>query len=319
VKKTIELKNISKIYKKRNFFKKSSMAHILKNVSFFIEEGKTLGLVGESGSGKTTTARMILRQEAPTGGEILYYGKSIQAFSKEEKAEYRRSVQMVFQDPYSSLDPEMKIRDIIEEPLKISKKHKKGEMRQRAMEMVKQVGLEEDCLDRHPKEFSGGQRQRIAIARALIGKPALVIFDEPVSALDVSVRGQILNLLKQIQEQSNAAYLYISHDMASVGFLSDSIAVMYFGYIVEYGSADDVLENCCHPYAEMLIHLNQTADLDDFTDASDLIEAPSHAHPPLGCPYSSRCNIAADICYEKIPALREISPSHFAACHRIHA
>lgn len=313
--KIIELKNVNKIYRNNGLFQKETNAHILKSISLFIEEGKTLGLVGESGSGKTTTTRMVLGQEQPTSGDILYYGKNIWDFNKKEKLDYKRNVQVVFQDPYSSLNPEMKIWDIIAEPLKISGNHKKSEIDQKVKKMMSRVGLAEDYLWRYPKEFSGGQRQRIAIARALIQSPKLLILDEPVSALDVSIRGQILNLLKGLQASDNISYLFISHDMSSVGFLSDTIAVMYFGYIVEYSTTENILSDYKHPYTAMLLEANSAVNLDD-VEQGDMIEAPSHIHPPDGCPYADRCPYASKTCRKAVPEFLEIEPNHFVACHK---
>jgi oligopeptide/dipeptide ABC transporter ATP-binding protein len=316
MKKTIELRNVNKWYADKGLFGKQKQVHILKNISLEIEEGKTLGLVGESGSGKTTTTRMILRQEPVSSGDILYYGKNLNEFSKSEDAEYRRNVQVVFQDPYSSLNPRMKIKDIIAEPLVISNKYKKDEILRKVKKMMSKVGLAEDYMERYPKEFSGGQRQRIAIARALIESPKLLILDEPVSALDVSIRGQIMNLLKQLQEANHTSYLFISHDITTVGFLSDRIAVMYFGYIVEYADMSVILGDYRHPYTEMLIQSNSTINLDAEEITKEAADIPSHQNPPSGCPYASRCKYAVEQCQQRVPELREVETGHMVACHR---
>lgn len=316
MKKTIELVKVNKIYESKSLFRKGSPAHILKDVSLFIEEGTTLGLVGESGSGKTTTTRMILHQEPVTGGEIFYYGKNLSEMNREEEKEYHRNVQVVFQNPYSSLDPSMKIEDILAEPLVISKKYSKEEIRQKVRKMLVRVGLAEDYRLRYPKEFSGGQRQRIAIARALIDSPKLLILDEPVSALDVSVRGQVMNLLKELQEANHTSYLFISHDMASVAFLSTQIAVMYFGRIVEYADTETILSQYRHPYTQLLIRANDVIDLETDVYEGEEIDPPSHIHPPKGCPFAARCPYAKDVCFESEPVMQEIEKGHFAACHR---
>ena len=312
--KIIELQHIDKTYANKELFKQKKSVQILHNISFAINEGETLGLVGESGSGKTTTTRMILRQETPTRGNVLYYGKNVAEFSKDEDDEYRKNVQVVFQDPFSSLNPKMKIENIIEEPLEIRKDYSKKERKEKVKEILRAVSLSEDSLQRYPREFSGGQRQRIAIARALVESPKLLILDEPVSALDVSIRGQIMNLLKDLQKKYNIAYLFISHDIASVAFLSKKIAVMYFGYIVEYSDKDTILRNYCHPYTEMLIKSNEMQEL-DVDEELEITDAPSHLEPPKGCPYANRCKYATKICEESVPELRLIEEGHYMACH----
>ena len=311
----IELREVNKVYNVAGSFGKKKQAHILKDVSFDIEEGTTLGLVGESGSGKTTTTRMVLRQENLTSGQLFYKGKDITKLSKDEDKKYRNEVQIVFQNPYSSLDPRMKVYDIIAEPLVIAGEHSKEEITKKVKKIMEEVGLAEDYLGRYPDEFSGGQRQRIAIARALVSRPELIILDEPVSALDVSIRGQIMNLLKSVQQSRKTTYLFISHDMTSVGFLSDKIAVMYFGYIVEYGDTETILDKYSHPYTEMLIKSNQTTALDDEEDLN-IVDAPSHISPPKGCPFAGRCKYATDACRGEVPKLKEVEKGHYVSCHR---
>lgn len=315
MKKTIELNNVNKTYEKRSLFHKNVTAHILKNVTFSIEEGSTLGLVGESGSGKTTTTRMILNQEPVTGGEIYYQGKKLSEMTKAEKKEYHREVQVVFQNPYSSLDPSMRIGEILAEPLLISGKYSRKEIEKKVRSMLMRVGLAEDYRMRYPKEFSGGQRQRIAIARALMDQPSLLILDEPVSALDVSVRGQIMNLLKTLQEANHTSYLFISHDMASVAFLSSRIAVMYFGRIVEYADTDTILNHYRHPYTQLLIRANDITELDEESYDGVETDPPSHIHPPVGCPFAARCPYADEKCFTCEPESQEVEPGHYVSCH----
>lgn len=309
----IELKNVDKSYTNSGFLKKTTCAHILKNISLQVEKGTTLGLVGESGSGKTTTTRMILRQEKPTNGELFYEGRNVEELTKEEEEEYRNNVQVVFQNPYSSLNPKMRVGEIIAEPLVITGKYNKEEIKKRVRSIMEKVGLAQDYVERFPSEFSGGQRQRIAIARALIQNPQLVILDEPVSALDVSVRGQIMNLLKRLQEKNKTTYIFISHDIATVGFLSDTIAVMYFGTIVEYGKTEDILENYRHPYTEMLISSDSVRNLSEAEEESG--EIPSHYDEPKGCPFAGRCKYATDECRNVTPQLKDIGDGHKVACH----
>ena len=313
---TIELVKVNKIYESKALFKKGRPAHILKDVSLSIEEGTTLGLVGESGSGKTTTTRMILHQEPVTSGEIYYYGKNLAEMTREEEKEYHRNVQVVFQNPYSSLDPSMKIEEVLAEPLVIAGKYSREEVRERVKKMLGRVGLAEDYRLRYPKEFSGGQRQRIAIARALIDDPKLLILDEPVSALDVSVRGQVMNLLKSLQQSNHTSYLFISHDMASVAFLSDKIAVMYFGRIVEYADTETILSGYRHPYTQLLINANDVVDLETDVYEGEEIDPPSHIHPPVGCPFAPRCPYATEACLAAEPKLSETEEGHLVACHR---
>ncbi len=313
---TIELKKVNKIYESKAVFKKGKPAHILKDVSLTIREGETLGLVGESGSGKTTTTRMILNQEPVTSGEIFYYGKNLAEMTKEEKKEYHRNVQVVFQNPFSSLDPSMTIGEILAEPLVISGKYSPAEIKERVKKILSRVGLADDYRSRYPKEFSGGQRQRIAIARALIDDPKLLILDEPVSALDVSVRGQVMNLLKRLQEANRTSYLFISHDMASVAFLSTRIAVMYFGRIVEYADTETLLSDYRHPYTALLMKSNDVVDLgkEGTVANQENIDPPSHIHPPTGCPFAERCPYATERCRSEEPALTEVGEGHWVSC-----
>jgi len=291
-------------------------------VSFTIERGKTLSLVGESGAGKTTTAKQVLLLEKPTSGTILCEGKDIQRFSQSQlKMEYRPKVQAVQQNPWSSMNPRMRVRDIIAEPLVVNTKQSKQQVRSRVQELLEQVGLMTDAAERYPHEFSGGQRQRIAVARALALKPSLVVLDEPVSALDVSIRAQIMNLLKDLQEQHNLSYLVIAHNLATVRYMSYSVAIMYLGQIVEYGEAEELFERPLHPYTRALISASLlTLPEDEDQETKQIIlsgEMPSPLNPPAGCRFHTRCAEAISECSQVIPPLRNIGGGHKVACIRV--
>jgi len=311
----IKLDHIYKSYKPKGIIKSKQEIRILKDISISVEEGETLGIVGESSSGKTTTTRIVLGQEEPTSGDLYIKGIKTSDMTKSQRQELQKKMQVVFQNPYSSLDPTQKIRDILAEPLEISQNCEKKEIDSIIKKMLEKVGLAEDYLDRYSNEFSGGQLQRIAIVRALINEPDLIVLDEPVSALDVSVRGQIMNLLKSIKRSSKVSYIFISHDIRTIGFLSDKVAVMYFGYIVEYGKTAQILEKYRHPYTEMLISSDRVNKLDDIEETSD--EVPSYLNEPKGCPFYARCKYATKECQESIPVAKEIEPGHFVACHRV--
>ena len=285
-------------------------------MSFFIRKGETLGIVGESGCGKTTLGRTVLRLEEPTSGDIIYEGESI--IGKNMK-EYRKKMQIVFQDPYASLDPRKTVSDIIGEAMDIQKLCKtKEERRDKILELMKLVGLNAEFYNRFPHEFSGGQRQRIGIARALAVNPGFIICDEPVSALDVSIQAQIINMLEELQETRKLTYLFIAHDLAIVKHISTRIGVMYLGHMVELAESAELYRNPIHPYTEMLLSAIPIAD-PDLSAARKRIklegEVPSPLNPPSGCPFRTRCPKAGKACAESMPALREITPGHFAACH----
>ncbi len=288
-------------------------------VSFTIERGKTLSLVGESGAGKTTVAKQILLLEQLTSGTILFEGKDVYKFTKSQlKTEYRPRVQSVQQNPWSSMNPRMRVRDIVAEPLVVNTKHSKEQIQSRVQELLKQVGLAPNHTDYYPHEFSGGQRQRIAVARALALNPSLVVLDEPVSALDVSIRAQIMNLLKDLQEQYNLSYLVIAHNLATVRFMSHSVAIMYLGQIVEYGEAEEVFSQPLHPYTRALMSasiLKLPEDEDQKITPIILSgEMPSPLNPPPGCRFHTRCAEAIDICSKEEPELRVIG-KHQVRCH----
>ncbi len=312
----LEVKNLKKYYPVRTGFIKKTELKAVDDVSFFIRKGETLGIVGESGCGKTTLGRTVLRLEEPTSGDIIYEGESI--IGKNMK-EYRKKMQIVFQDPYASLDPRKTVSDIIGEAMDIQKLYKtKEERRDKILELMKLVGLNAEFYNRFPHEFSGGQRQRIGIARALAVNPGFIICDEPVSALDVSIQAQIINMLEELQETRKLTYLFIAHDLAIVKHISTRIGVMYLGHMVELAESAELYRNPIHPYTEMLLSAIPIAD-PDLSAARKRIklegEVPSPLNPPSGCPFRTRCPKAGKACAESMPALREITPGHFAACH----
>ncbi len=289
------------------------------DVSFKIESGKTLSLVGESGAGKTTTANMLFLLERLTSGTILFKGKDLREFTSSQlKKEYRPSVQSVQQNPWSSMNPRMRVRNIIAEPLVVNNRQSKKQIRQRVLELLEQVGLRPEHAERYPHEFSGGQRQRIAVARALALNPSLVVLDEPVSALDVSIRAQIMNLLKDLQMKHNLSYLVIAHNLATVRYMSHSVAIMYLGQIVEYGQAEELFERPLHPYTKALISASLlTLPEDEEGQAEQIIltgEMPSPLNPPAGCRFHTRCSEARDICSKIEPELVPVG-TQLVKCH----
>ena len=310
----LEVKNLKKYYPVRTGFIKKTELKAVDDVSFFIRKGETLGIVGESGCGKTTLGRTVLRLEEPTSGDIIYEGESI--IGKNMK-EYRKKMQIVFQDPYASLDPRKTVSDIIGEAMDIQKLCKtKEERRDKILDLMKLVGLNAEFYNRFPHEFSGGQRQRIGIARALAVNPGFIICDEPVSALDVSIQAQIINMLEELQETRKLTYLFIAHDLAIVKHISTRIGVMYLGHMVELAESAELYRNPIHPYTEMLLSAIADPDLSAARKRIKLEgEVPSPLNPPSGCPFRTRCPKARKACAENMPALREITPGHFAACH----
>ena len=312
----LEVKNLKKYYPVRTGFIKKTELKAVDDVSFFIRKGETLGIVGESGCGKTTLGRTVLRLEEPTSGDIIYEGESI--IGKNMK-EYRKKMQIVFQDPYASLDPRKTVSDIIGEAMDIQKLCKtKEERRDKILDLMKLVGLNAEFYNRFPHEFSGGQRQRIGIARALAVNPGFIICDEPVSALDVSIQAQIINMLEELQETRKLTYLFIAQDLAILKHISTRIGVMYLGHMVELAESAELYRNPIHPYTEMLLSAIPIAD-PDLSAAIKRIklegEVPIPLNPPSGCPFRTRCPKARKACAESMPALREITPGHFAACH----
>jgi oligopeptide/dipeptide ABC transporter ATP-binding protein len=286
------------------------------DISFSIRQGKTLALVGESGCGKTTTAKLILRLEHPTAGQVFIDGKDIHALKGNELKEYRMTVQAVFQDPWSSLSPRMRVRDIVAEPLVINRKMSHAEVKERVEEILASVGLRPEQANLYPHEFSGGQRQRIAVASALVSNPKLIILDEPVSALDVSIRAQIMNLLVDLQKQYNVSYLLIAHHLATTRYMAHEVGVMYLGKIVERAETEELFKNPLHPYTKALFSAALPAHPDIVREEIILPgEVPSPINPPSGCRFHPRCPFAMPQCAEIEPEAKEIAPNHLVACH----
>lgn len=284
-------------------------------VSFVIKKGQTLGLVGESGCGKTTVARSIVRLTPATSGQVVLDGINVLSADKGELGELRRQISLVFQDPFSSLNPRMTVGNIIGEPLKVHKGVSGSELSERVAVLLSKVGLSPDHINRYPHEFSGGQRQRVGVARALVVEPKLVICDEPVSALDVSIQSQILNLLKDLQEEFGLTYLFIAHDLAVVEFLCDITAVMYMGRIVERAASEELYRNPVHPYTRALMSAIPQVERGRRTAKGTFGgEVPSILKPPTGCPFHPRCPLADGVCLTQVPSLEEKNEGHFVAC-----
>ncbi|HJG30314.1 MAG TPA: dipeptide ABC transporter ATP-binding protein [Collinsella ihuae] len=314
----LSVKNLSKRFPVgKNFFGKANKwVHAVNNVSFDIMPGETFSLVGESGCGKSTTSRLINRLITPDSGEIIFDGQDIAKISAKEMRPLRSKMQMVFQDPYGSLNPRMRVQDIIAEPLLVHTKMSPGERLKRVHELLEVVGLPPTHGERYPHEFSGGQRQRIGIARALSVNPKLIMADEPVSALDVSIQAQVLNLLRDVQEKYNLTYLFISHDLAVVEMISDRIGVMYLGTMMEVAPNEELYSNPQHPYTQALLSAVPIPD-PTIEKKHVLIEGdlPSPTNIPSGCPFHTRCPHATEKCSAEVPPTVEVKPGHFVNCH----
>ncbi|MGE8206856.1 ABC transporter ATP-binding protein [Heyndrickxia sp. NPDC080065] len=313
----VEVKNLKKHFdvKKGIFSKIGSVVKAVDGLSFTIEKGETVGLVGESGCGKSTTGRMIMRLIEPTEGQVFFNGQDITAFSEDKLRTFRKEFQMIFQDPYASLNPRMKIGDIIEEPL-IVHGVEKEERKKRVETLLDVVGLNAHHADRFPHEFSGGQRQRIGIARALAVNPKLIIADEPVSALDVSIQSQILNLLKDLQKQFKLTYLFISHDLSVVEHISDRVGVMYLGRMVELADKEMLFKEPLHPYTKALLSAVPVPDPKAKRERIILKgDLPSPSNPPSGCTFHTRCPFATEECKVKAPEWKEVRKNHYVSCH----
>jgi oligopeptide/dipeptide ABC transporter ATP-binding protein len=298
------------------FSRTTGQVKAVDGVSFDIGRQETLGLVGESGCGKTTTARLLLRLERPTAGRVLLDGRDVHALSGQELRDYRAMVQAVFQDPWSSLNPRLRIRDTIAEALVVNRRVSSAEARGRIAEVLDQVGLPPDAGTRYPHEFSGGQRQRIALASALASSPEMIVLDEPVSALDVSIRAQIMNLLKDLQARRKLSYLLVAHNLATVRYIAHRTAVMYLGRLVEHGETEALYGAPRHPYTKALFSAALPADPDATGEEIVLTgEVPSPIDPPAGCRFHPRCPFAMEACAQVEPVLKPVAPGHLVACH----
>ena len=300
---------------KKYFETKAGLLHAVDDVSFSVEKGETLGVVGESGCGKSTLGRTIQHLLDATDGAILFKGRDVTHLSKRETRDFMKEVQMIFQDPYSSLNPRMTVKQIIMEPLLIDGMKKK-EAEAKVREMMETVGLDTRFENAYPNELDGGRRQRIGIARALILKPDFIICDEPVSALDVSIQAQILNLMQDLQEQLGLTYIFVTHDLSVVKHISDKIAVMYLGNLVEYSETEDLFANPAHPYTQALLASVPTIDLEKAQEIQTIAgEITSPINPKPGCRFAARCPHAMEVCFARQPEMHEVSGNHLVACH----
>ena len=302
-----------------SLFEKKKTLKAVDDVSFDLYPGETFGLVGESGCGKTTVGRTIVRLYQPTAGQILLDGTDIAPLNEQEVLPYRSRMQMIFQDPYASLNPRMTVASIVGEPLRYQGMNAK-DIDDRVRELVECVGLKEDHLNRYPQEFSGGQRQRIGIARALASKPDFIVCDEPISALDVSIQAQIINMLEELQARFGMTYLFVSHDLSMVRHISKRVAVMYLGHIVEMAPVNELYANMLHPYTKALMSAVPIADPDAAEKSKRIVlqgDVPQPINPPSGCPFRTRCPYADKACAEQIPELKDMGSGHMVACHKV--
>ncbi|QDP41632.1 ABC transporter ATP-binding protein [Radiobacillus deserti] len=298
---------------------KGQSVKAVDGVSFDVYKGETFGLVGESGCGKSTIGRTILGLYDKSGGEVLFQEKDVHQLDPEEKFDFYKKMQMIFQDPYASLNPRSTVREIIAEPMEVHNLYPdKKEQTEKVMELLEEVGLSRDHANRYPHEFSGGQRQRIGIARALALNPSFIVADEPISALDVSVQAQVVNLLRKLQQEKELTYLFIAHDLSMVKHISDRIGVMYLGNMVELTSSDQLYQEPLHPYTQALLSSIPIPDPDIEEKRERIVlkgELPSPINPPSGCVFHTRCPHATEICKQKVPRWQEVEPKHYVACH----
>ncbi len=302
------------------FKREVAVVHAVDGVSFDIYKGETLGLVGESGCGKSTTGRAIMRIFKPTSGEVIFDGVNLVDLPAEEMRKTRKHLQMIFQDPYASLNPRMTVGEMIGEAMVIHRVGNRNEIRERTMDLLEKVGLDPAFSNRYPHEFSGGQRQRIGIARALALEPKLIVCDEPISALDVSIQAQVVNLLEDLQEELGLTYLFIAHDLSMVHHIADRVAVMYLGVIVEIANCSDLWDNPLHPYTLALMSAVPIPNPELEEKRKRIIlegDVPSPANPPSGCRFRTRCSLAQAVCSEAKPEMIENKPEHFVACHMV--
>jgi oligopeptide/dipeptide ABC transporter ATP-binding protein len=313
----LEVKNLKKYYEiSRGLFKSKLIVKAVDDISFSIRTGETFALVGESGCGKSTTGKTLLRLTDATAGEVKYKGENILSLPDEKMRSLRSELQMVFQDPYASLNPKMTIKQILMEPLRVHKKFSPEERMQKIVDILEIVGLSKAHLNRYPNEFSGGQRQRIGIARAVILNPDFIVADEPVSALDVSVQSQVINLLLELQKEFGLTYLFISHDLSVVEHMTDRVAVMYLGKIVEMATTEELFADPKHPYTQALISAVPVSHPSEERERIVLTgDVPNPASPPTGCSFHTRCPFAMDICKRVEPALKQVGNEHIASCH----
>jgi oligopeptide transport system ATP-binding protein len=310
----IEVKNLKKYFNVGS----GAILKAVDDISFAIKEGETLGLVGESGCGKSTTGRTIIRLYEATGGEVIYNGKNIHSLNKTEAKEFTKQAQMIFQDPYASLNPRMTVGDIVGEGIDIHNLYTGKQRTEKIFELLNTVGLNKEHASRFPHEFSGGQRQRIGIARSLAIEPKFIVCDEPISALDVSIQAQVVNLLIKLQRDLGLTYLFIAHDLSMVKHISDRVGVMYLGTMVEMASSEELYKNPLHPYTQALLSAIPIADPRVEQSRQRVLlegDVPSPINPPPGCRFKARCRYAKDICSQEMPAFREVAPNHFVACH----